>query len=99
MVLDKPGRIVRQVWKRLPEYFSIQLDEMIIMPNHLHGIIWILESDIAKEDLAINGISSKTHHKNLLPPKHPTGTQPGSLGAIAQNFQSIRARKINHSKD
>jgi hypothetical protein len=26
----------------------------------------------------------------------PTGTTPGSLGAIMQNFQSVTTRKINH---
>ncbi|MBN2411513.1 transposase [candidate division KSB1 bacterium] len=35
--------------------------------------------------------------KNTTPQRtRPHGTQPGSLGAILQNFQSVTTRKINH---
>ncbi len=36
------AQIMRYVWDELPLYFpGIKTDEFIIMPNHLHGIIWI----------------------------------------------------------
>lgn len=40
MQLNDAGRTVQAEWLRLPERFqSIGLDEFVIIPNHLHGII------------------------------------------------------------
>ena len=40
MQLNELGRIVDTCWRQIPEHFqSVELDEFIIMPNHLHGII------------------------------------------------------------
>ncbi|HSA59197.1 MAG TPA: transposase [bacterium] len=34
------GRVVRDCWQELPNKFpNAQLDEFVVMPNHLHGII------------------------------------------------------------
>jgi len=33
------GEMIGVVWRKLPDFFPIQLDEWVIMPNHLHGII------------------------------------------------------------
>jgi putative transposase len=42
MHLNNVGNIVHTVWNTLPERFpNIKLDEYIIMPNHMHGIIAI----------------------------------------------------------
>jgi REP element-mobilizing transposase RayT len=41
MILSRSGLIVQIVWKSLPRYFPVRLDEWIVMPNHLHGIILI----------------------------------------------------------
>ncbi len=48
MLLNDMGRIAMKQWKKLPEQFPyIEIDEMIIMPNHLHGILWI-DKDLLK---------------------------------------------------
>ncbi|MBF0491060.1 MAG: transposase [Candidatus Omnitrophica bacterium] len=40
MKLSLMGEIVNQYWNLIPEiYPNIYLDEYVIMPNHLHGII------------------------------------------------------------
>jgi len=42
MIMNDMGRIAYKQWYRIPEQFPyIELDRMIIMPNHIHGIIWI----------------------------------------------------------
>lgn len=39
MVLNDAGRMVESVWGGLPVRFDhIELDEFIVMPNHIHGI-------------------------------------------------------------
>ena len=45
MILSQYGKIARQSWLEIPEHFEdIRLDEHVIMPNHIHGIV-IIESD------------------------------------------------------
>lgn len=40
MIENKIGQLARQMWLELPLLFTgIGLDEYVIMPNHLHGII------------------------------------------------------------
>jgi len=42
MRLNAAGQAAQADWVRLPERFqSIELDEFVIMPNHLHGIILV----------------------------------------------------------
>ncbi|ODS32308.1 MAG: hypothetical protein SCARUB_02556 [Candidatus Scalindua rubra] len=42
MVLNDAGVMVEKWWSKFPEKFpTIMLDEYIIMPNHMHGIIII----------------------------------------------------------
>ena len=42
MILSPIGKLANQIWKKIPEHFpNIALDEFIIMPNHIHGIIVI----------------------------------------------------------
>ena len=38
------GEIAQQYWREIPDHFPfVELDEFIIMPNHVHGIIFIHE--------------------------------------------------------
>ena len=42
MVLSKIGLIADKYWREIPNHFPfVKLDEFIIMPNHIHGIIQI----------------------------------------------------------
>ncbi len=44
MGLNEIGDIISHVWDVLPKRFpQIILDEFVVMPNHIHGIVWITE--------------------------------------------------------
>ena len=44
MTLSPIGKIIKKFWHRIPNHFNnVQLDEYVIMPNHIHGIIIINE--------------------------------------------------------
>ena len=44
MILNEYGEIVLKVWNTISEHFeNIELDQFVIMPNHVHGIIIINE--------------------------------------------------------
>jgi REP element-mobilizing transposase RayT len=58
MMLSVSGEIAQRIWKIIPDYFSyIELDEMIIMPNHIHGILHINNERDHNRD-AINRVST-----------------------------------------
>ena len=45
MMLNGVGAMVQQTWKELPVRFpEIRLDASVVMPNHFHGIVWIVPS-------------------------------------------------------
>ncbi len=42
MHLNDPGKIINRIWKEIPQFYKgIGIDEYVIMPNHIHGIIII----------------------------------------------------------
>jgi len=44
--LNGAGEIVWECWNDLPNHYpNLMLDEFIVMPNHIHGIIRIIDND------------------------------------------------------
>jgi putative transposase len=49
MVLSRFGLIVAECWAWLAsQYPHVELDEMVIMPNHLHGILILSNEDVSR---------------------------------------------------
>lgn len=47
MILNELGKIVKKCYLEIPNHFSnIYLDKYVIMPNHVHGIIEIIDNKI-----------------------------------------------------
>ena len=43
MILNDPGGMVEKCWNEIPKHFpNVELDEFVIMPNHVHGIVVIV---------------------------------------------------------
>jgi REP element-mobilizing transposase RayT len=78
------GNLVTILWQNLPSHFPIFLDEWIVMPNHLHGII-VFPNDGKKSEIQLSHKPISSHN----------GSQSDSLSAIIQNFKSLTTRKIN----
>jgi REP element-mobilizing transposase RayT len=98
VVLSEMGKVVKGCWLRLPKSFNVQLDEWVILPNHLHGIIWILDSGMGESTAQTGYHDSKSLPAVASPQQRPIETKPGSLGAILQNFKSMSTRKINQMR-
>jgi REP element-mobilizing transposase RayT len=48
--LSIPGQIIKKWWLELPHKFpNIKIDEYIVMPNHLHGIISIVKRNVGAD--------------------------------------------------
>lgn len=66
MRLNPMGEMVAECWHALPNHYTnIVLDEFVIMPNHIHGIIIINDDDITT---AVVGAI----HESPLPESPPT---------------------------
>ena len=45
MRLNEAGQIARQCWVEIPRHFPhVELDEFVVMPNHVHGILVIVDN-------------------------------------------------------
>jgi len=73
MVLNEFGRLVRRFWREIPKHFpGVDLDQYIVMPNHLHGIIVIdretsgIPTNVRGRDVAMQRlyVGNETHMKN-----------------------------------
>ena len=49
MGLSEVGKIAEKYWQEIPEHFdNISLDEFIVMPNHVHGVVVIDREQLTK---------------------------------------------------
>jgi putative transposase len=79
--------VAETMWQRIPRHFPfVELDEWIVMPNHMHGILVLV--DHARGANASPGGNIPSHQR-------PSGPPSGSLGAIVGNFKSVVTRRIN----
>jgi putative transposase len=84
-ILSSIGEIAKKCWEEIPVHFPhVRLDEYVIMPNHLHGIIIITDC----RDL-INQIPTK----NFPLMKSPKET----LGKITRYYKARSAKLIHNS--
>jgi len=88
MQLNELGKIVQDEWTRTPTVRSnVALDEYVIMPNHIHGIILIHAADENRKGRAHDGA-----------PVQPVRRKSGSLGSIIAGFKSAATKRINESR-
>ena len=49
--LTQGGRIADEGWRNIPEHYPhVVLDEYVIMPNHVHGVIFISDDDVGVQN-------------------------------------------------
>ncbi|MBN1666761.1 MAG: hypothetical protein JW862_06720 [Anaerolineales bacterium] len=87
------GRIAHECWKDIPEHFpNACLDEFVIMPNHVHGIVILRDR-----------ASVETLHATSLQPSHPEtksqtmsriSPKAGSLSTIIRSYKSAVTRQV-----
>lgn len=110
MQLNSLGEIARKYWLEIPKHFpSIILENYVIMPNHVHGVLIICETDEILAPLPVEtfhatseNIKSIPRCDNTLSSKNKRfsdiSPQSGSISTIIRSYKSIvtkNARLIN----
>jgi len=93
MFSNDAGRMIAAEWSALPARFPyVQLDQLVVMPNHIHAILFLNptpqgrgESCIRPDAASARG--GKGDHKD-----RPYGTFAGTVGRVVQAFKSIATR-------
>ena len=63
--LTNAGVMIQQIWHAIPDRFpTIEMDEFVVMPNHVHGIL-IIHSDVGA---SLVGAQEVTHTKTTHSP-------------------------------
>ncbi|MFA5076297.1 MAG: transposase [Patescibacteria group bacterium] len=88
VVLSDLGKIAGDCWLEITKHFkNLELDEFVVMPNHVHGIIIILDDNIGDVE---------TQHAASLRYKNKFGPSvTGSLPAIICSYKSAVTKLIN----
>ena len=77
------GQIVEDFWWAVPTHFShATLDEFIVMPNHVHGIV-VIKSPVTQR----NNCGQQNTLGHIM--------KPGTVSTIVRSFKSVTTRKIN----
>jgi putative transposase len=86
IVLSELGKIVKDEWYKTGQIRSeIILDEFVVMPDHLHGILAIENSSNGARPCVIT-----TESNSPMPPR-----KPQSLGSFIAGFKSSVTKQIN----
>ncbi len=100
LLLSPYGQIVTAAWDDLPNHYAhIELDAFVVMPNHIHGIIVLLDTNTTVR----TGLRPAPAD---IPPDVEAGLRPTptgeewrhNLSEIVRAFKSFSARRINQSK-
>ena len=87
MKMNDWGSVVVAEWRQTERLRNnVTLDEFIVMPNHVHGIIWITH------DANTNVGAQRAA------PLPDINVTPKSLGAIVRSFKSAITRTINQMR-
>jgi len=98
VTLSPIGEAARKCWLEIPRHYPVvQLDEFVIMPNHIHGIIKIMLND--NTNAGVQNLEPQRLKLQCLKPQHhdPQHNKPlrhafqkiipRSLGAIIRGFK------------
>lgn len=88
MVLSAAGVIVAEEWVKTAQIRKdVSLDEWVVMPNHLHGIIYIHNSELPCRDAPAGCLDPSED----VPPAR---LYAGTIGSILGQFKSVCTKRI-----
>lgn len=92
--------ITRQAWMNIPAHpaaAGVALNEWVLMPNHLHGLLLLpggdADAEAGKAALPVSRLAGAAAAAS--PRAFGGGLAPGSLGAIIGSFKSVVSRRVH----
>jgi putative transposase len=90
--LSEAGRMVKEQWHDLPNRFDgVELDEFVVMPNHVHGILGLCgrsEAGLRPTSLVLTASGEDK--------LRAYGTLPETVGRVVQAFKSLTTNAYIH---
>jgi REP element-mobilizing transposase RayT len=108
IILSEMGKIAEQYWREIPVHFNdIILDEFVVMPNHIHGILSIVPTPkpiVETPNLGVStmglgvttipGVSTITG----VPTEHDKNIKkPANIGIVINQYKRICTIRIRTS--
>lgn len=91
MRLNDCGQLVQFTWKELPERFpSVGLDAWVVMPNHVHGMVWIVGAGFSRPESVVN-VGSRFAGRGA----RTAPLRKVALGQIVAYFKYRSTKEIN----
>jgi REP element-mobilizing transposase RayT len=89
MYVNEIGKIIEEEWLKTAEIrHEIILDEHVVMPNHFHGIVWILDDR--------NDAGGRRGTARRAPTTERFGKPViGSIPTIVRGFKSAVTKRVN----
>jgi len=98
-ILNKFGEIVKNTWFDLPNHIgNIELDEFVVMPNHIHAIIVIVGagSKPAQNKISTSNAYTTGFERADL---ESAPTRNFGLSEIVRQLKTFSARRINELRN
>ena len=92
MCLNDAGRTAWNCWREISDRFNVAVDEYVIMPNHMHGVLLVNGDGRNTSVDAINGVST-------LIPCHKNPMITFSLGTVIRWYKGRVTFEINKLSD
>ena len=97
MKLNRRGEIMQEQWftsAKIREEIRLFPEEFIMMPNHIHGIVWIVDDteNHPKQIATASGVGA-TGRSPLRNQPHPQ-MKPRSLSSFVAGFKSSVTKRI-----
>ncbi len=106
MKVNRFGEIVQRTWMDLPRHYPyISLDWFVIMPNHVHAIIFQNTVETGRGGSPVEGNATMINPiqagvlKVSAGETRPYTTKRHGLQEIVRAFKSFSARRINQIRD
>ncbi|MFA5076185.1 MAG: transposase [Patescibacteria group bacterium] len=88
MILNPAGRMAQKWWSKLPNKFlTIRLGVFVVMPNHIHGIVEII--DDVGADLCVCPNQQGRHRGLPIPPGLPLRRSQQLIPRVVQWFKTM----------
>ena len=82
--------VAEELWRALPRFDPfVGVDEWVVMPNHVHGIIEIRERPAARQPHTV------TTEGNVRATGIGINVTPGALGTIVRSYKAMVTRRAN----